>query len=102
MRKFLNIYFEKDMEWLVDHGGPTTSLEVDIGYMPRMELRSAAPSINMNGTGVTTEQFISAMSDKLYESVLKPFDTIDENFHNEEEIYNILEKQFFPFKEVFN
>ena len=53
------------MEWLVNHGGPSASMEVDIGYMPRMELYSAAPSIDMNVTGTKPEQFISSMSDHI-------------------------------------
>ncbi|CAF0874733.1 unnamed protein product [Rotaria sordida] len=89
-----------DMEWLVERGGSSASLEVDIGYMPRMELRSAAPSINMNETGITPEQLITSMNESLYDSLLKSFNTIDENFKNEKEIYDLLEKKFYPFKEV--
>ncbi|CAF4848315.1 unnamed protein product [Rotaria sp. Silwood1] len=89
-----------DMEWIVERGGPSTSMEVDIGYMPRMELRSAAPSLNMSETGITSEQFITSMNESLYDSLLKSFNTIDENFKNENEIYDLLERKFYPFKEI--
>ncbi|CAF2881893.1 unnamed protein product [Rotaria sp. Silwood2] len=89
-----------DMEWIVERGGPSTSMEVDIGYMSQMELRSAAPSINMNETGITSEQFITSMNESLYSSLLKSFNTIDDNFENEKEIFDLLERKFYPFKEI--
>ena len=73
------------MEWIVDHGDSTTSMEVDIGYMPRMELHSAVSSINLNETEITSDQFIT---------------TMNENSPSEKEIFNLLERKFYPFKEV--
>jgi hypothetical protein len=84
------------MEWIVDRGDSSTSMEVDIGYMPRMELQSAAPSINMNETG-----FITTMNESLYNNLLKSFNWNDENSKNEKEIFDLLERKFYPFKEVF-
>lgn len=94
-----SLLFE-DMEWIVQRGGPSTSLEVDIGYMPRMELRSSAPSIDMNKTGVTSDSLIPTMDETLYNTVLKSFDPVDENIQSEKEIYDLLERTFYPFKEV--
>ena len=88
------------MEWLVDRGSPSTSLEVDIGYMPRMELRSTAPSININETGITPDQFVKSLDDNLYNNLLKSFNSLDENLKSEKEIFDLLEKKFYPFKEV--
>jgi len=88
------------MEWLADRGGPSASMEVDIGYMPRMELHSAAPSINMNETGAKPEHFISSMSDKLYENLLKSFNWMDKDSMTEKETFDLLERKFYPFKEV--
>ncbi|CAM4903071.1 unnamed protein product [Rotaria socialis] len=89
-----------DMEWIISKGGPSTSLEVDIGYMPRMELRSAAPSISLNGTGITSEQLIATMNENLRDNLLKSFNSPDENFANEKEVFDLLERKFYPFKAV--
>ncbi|UJR30954.1 hypothetical protein I4U23_018466 [Adineta vaga] len=94
--KRLNI----DMEWLTNRGGPSTSMEVDIGYMPRMELRSAAPSINMNETGTSSEHFVSSLNDRLYENLLKSFNWMNGTFLNEQATYDLLERFFYPFKEI--
>jgi hypothetical protein len=67
------------MEWIVDHGDSTTSMEVDIGYMPRMELHS---SVNLNETEITSEP-------------------MNENSQSEKEMFDLLERKFYPFKEVF-
>ncbi|CAF4675788.1 unnamed protein product [Rotaria socialis] len=88
------------MEWIISKGGPSTSLEVDIGYMPRMELRSAAPSISLNGTGITSEQLIATMNENLRDNLLKSFNSPDENFANEKEVFDLLERKFYPFKAV--
>ncbi|CAF0791935.1 unnamed protein product [Adineta steineri] len=89
-----------DMEWFVDRGGPSASMEVDIGHMSQMELRSAAPSIKVNETGMTPEHFISTMNDKLYENLLKSFSWMGENILNEKEVFDLLERKFYPFKEI--
>ncbi|CAF2029707.1 unnamed protein product [Rotaria magnacalcarata] len=89
-----------DMEWITSKGGPSSSLEVDIGYMPRMELRSAASSISLNRTGVTSEQLVATMNENLYDDLLKSFDSPDENFTNGKEVFDLLERKFYPFKAV--
>ena len=89
------------MEWIVDRGDTSTSMEVDIGYMPRMELHSAAPSINRNETGITSEQYMTIMNESLYNIVLKSFDWVEEDSKNEKEIFELLERKFYPFKEVY-
>jgi hypothetical protein len=88
------------MEWLSDRGGPSATMEVDIGHMSRMELHSAAPSIKLNETGITSEHFVTSMDRNLYDSLLKSFRWTGENLLNEKEIFDLLERTFYPFKEV--
>ncbi|CAF1330358.1 unnamed protein product [Adineta ricciae] len=94
--KRLNI----DMEWLTNVGGSAPSMEVDIGYMPQMELRSAAPSIDMNETKTSPEHFVSAVTDEMYEKLLNSFNWTTEEFLDEKSTYDLLERFFYPFKEV--
>ena len=88
------------MEWLTNVGGSEPSMEVDIGYMPQMELRSAAPSIDMNGTKASSEHFVSAVTDEMYEKLLNSFNWMTEEFLDEKSTYDLLERFFYPFKEV--
>ncbi|CAF1331398.1 unnamed protein product [Adineta ricciae] len=94
--KRLNI----DMEWLTNVGGSAPSMEVDIGYMPQMELRSAAPSIDMNETKTSSEHFVSAVTDEMYEKLLKSFNWMTDEFLDEKSTYDLLERFFYPFKEA--
>ena len=88
------------MEWLSGRGGSSASMEVDIGYMPRMELRSAAPSINMNETGISAEQLLTPLEDRLYEHLLNSFQWAGDNALSEKQAVDLLERAFYPFKEV--
>ena len=89
-----------DMEWLTSHAG-STSMEVDIGYISRMELKSTAPSISINETGIPVDQLINPISSTLYEHVLKPYQPMnDDSFLNEKQIFDLLEQKFYPFKQV--
>jgi hypothetical protein len=88
------------MEWLTNSGSTSSSMQVDIGYMPRMELRSAAPSVNMSETGITSEQLLSTMNDVLYQQLLNSFPWTTDTFMNEQDTLSLLERTFYPFKEV--
>ena len=88
------------MEWLTSRGGASTSMEVDIGHMSRMELRSAAPSVNKNDTGISSDQLLTPMEDKLYANLLASFQWTDDNAMKEKEALDLLERTFYPFKEV--
>ena len=89
-----------DMEWLISRGGPSASMEVDIGHMSRMELRSATPSVKMNETGLTPEQLITAMNDTMYDELLKSYPWMDDTHLTEKQVFDLLERSFYPFKEV--
>ena len=88
------------MEWLTGRAGASATMEVDIGHVSRMELRSAAPSVNQNETGISSDQLLTAMDDKLYASLLASFQWTDENVMSEREALDLLERKFYPFKEV--
>lgn len=88
------------MEWLTSRGGASASMEVDIGHMSRMELRSAAPSVNRNDTGIPSDQLLTPMDDKLYANLLASFQWTDDNAMNEKGALDLLERKFYPFKEV--
>jgi hypothetical protein len=88
------------MEWLTSRGGASASMEVDIGYMSRMELRSAAPSVNRNETGISSDQLLTPVSDKLYANLLASFQWTGDDAMNEKEALDSLERKFYPFKEV--
>ncbi|CAF0776788.1 unnamed protein product [Didymodactylos carnosus] len=96
-----------DMEWLSD-GSTGSNMEVDIGYMPQMELRSSAPSLKVLQNAVTDNnmtmeadlrlQFMKPMNETLYSDLLISYKW--DNEITEEEVLSILEKTFYPFKEV--
>jgi hypothetical protein len=95
------------MEWL--NGPDESNMEVDIGFIPRMELISSAPSMKsvIEHVDADTKQIqkfslikkpVKVMNHNTYKKFINdikwkeeiPLDTAIEN----------LEKSFFPFKEV--
>lgn len=92
--KKLNI----DMEWL---NGPekSESVEVDIGYVARMELISSAPSLKKSlSDKQNVSPYMQPISNELYENLLSSIKWDEEI--SLEEAYTNLEKSFFPFKKV--
>lgn len=89
-----------DMEWLTNRGGPSASMQVDIGHMSQMELQSAAPSVKMNETGLTSDHLITSMNETLYKQLLNSYPWMNENYLTEKQVFSLLERKFYPFKEV--
>eukprot|EP00117_Sycon_ciliatum_P049197 scpid65115/ scgid34918/ Selenoprotein N len=106
--KALNV----DMEWQTGHGG-IENMEVDIGFLPQMELRMHAPSVRApdplegeveDENGTTRRVFVMPDADNLHESTQEQHTNPSEMKWNskisEEEAASILEKAFFDFKKV--
>lgn len=81
-----------DMEWLNDMEDGEQNMEVDIGYMPRMEIVASGPSIEYSNKGSIVFQKPTAKHS--VESI---------EWNEEHDInhgFSELEKQFYPFKKV--
>lgn len=92
--KSLNV----DMEWLYG-SSESSSMEVDIGYLPQMELRAAGPS--------TPSVIYDEQGNVIDSSVVggEPIQFVFEEIHwsaeiSREEAANRLEVTFYPFKKV--
>lgn len=93
------------MEWLNDMN---ENMEVDIGYVSRMELISSMPSIkslmkdtDSNGNLIersVSDSTLKPISPKSYENLIKQIKWDQEIEINE--AYSLLEKSFYPFKQV--
>ncbi|CAL8287200.1 unnamed protein product [Lota lota] len=85
-----------DMEWLYG-GSESSNMEVDIGFLPQLELHSRSPS---------TPQFIQDEDGRIIESQgTEPIQFVFEDIHwtseiNKQEAQRHLEVTFYPFKKV--
>jgi hypothetical protein len=96
---------KKDLEWMTDENA---NMEVDIGYVPRMEILSSMPSIkttfmdeDSNGNGVQRSiknEFMKPMFHQNYKNVISSIKWDEEI--SLEEADSLLERSFYPFKEV--
>ena len=89
------------MEW---HNQENENMEVDIGYVSKMEIISSMPSIksyhiDQEGNKRSTKnQFIKPLFENAYETLVNRIKWDEEIDINEAN--SILEKSFYPFKEV--
>ena len=92
-----------DMEWIIDP--QSSGVNFDIGFQPRMELLSTAPSIHATIDILQRKKFrsynkpIKQLSTDSYETKIKSIKW-DQEIPVEKAIEN-LKKSFFPFKEVY-
>lgn len=90
----LNIF--ADMEWL--KGASETEMEVDIGYMPRMELRGTAPSRPSFWEGRDLREAYRPEIDEPAEAALE-----DLSWDHEVQVdvcTRAMEIEFYPFQKV--
>lgn len=105
-KSFLLEFISQDMEWIENN---EQQMEVDIGFMSRLEVKSTAPSINVTQTvnhpsGKDEEVNLSQVpipeiSDASYQNVIKSLSWTEEI--SIEEALSLLENSFYPFKQVF-
>lgn len=97
-------YFVKDMEWLNEMN---ENMEVDIGYVNRMEIVSSMPSLKSVANHTENDK---VMKIKVSDSLMKPmnqnrYEKMINLIKWEEEIesseaLSLLEKAFYPFKKI--
>lgn len=90
--KRLNI----DMEWLNGPEAPG-NMEVDIGFVSRMEIISSSPSLKSNLFSAD-KSLIKPISNEMYQTLLNQIkwkEQIDLS-----ECFSLLEKSFYPFKQI--
>lgn len=76
-------------------------MEVDIGFINRMEVRSAAPSVKFNQTEINSQTLINRLDENIYRKILHSYEpTEGDGLMNEKQVFQLLERTFYPFKEV--
>lgn len=94
-KKFFLISFT-DMEWLNGPEAPG-NMEVDIGFVSRMEIISSSPSLKSKLFSAD-KSLIKPISNEMYQTLLNQIkwkEQIDLS-----ECFSLLEKSFYPFKQI--
>ena len=84
------------MEWL---NGPEAAenMEVDIGFVSRMEIISSSPSLGSNLFSAD-KSLIKPISNEIYQTLLNQIKWKEELDFSQS--YSLLEKSFYPFKKI--
>lgn len=84
------------MEWL---NGPEASenMEVDIGYVSQMEIKSSSPSLKANQFNQAAS-FIKPITTELYQTFINQIKWSEEI--SLDDAFSHLEQSFYPFKKV--